>query len=247
MTENMLKLNDDKTEVLVITGRQYVGEQQNTSVKIGEIEIHPTKSARNLGVIFDNGLSLEEHIDKVCKTCYLNIRNIYQVRRYLTENATKSIVQSLVINRLDYANLLLYNLQQYSIKKLQKVQNAAARLVCKVGRREHISPRLYELHWLKVKYRIQYKLNTLTYACIKGMAPQYLCDLLQIKEPERNLRSSAEIILAHRMDPTKLRQPGLRAFMNASVVLWNKLPTHVKNVDNITIFKKCLKTYLFQL
>ena len=78
------------------------------------------------------------------------------------------------------------------------------------------------------------------------MAPQYLCDLLQIKEPERDLRSSVEIVLVHRMDLRKLRQPGQRAFMDTSVALWNKLQSYVRNAENMAIFKKRLKTHLFQ-
>ena len=103
----MLKLNDDKTEVIVVSGKNHRNEQLNTVIKIGDIEIAPTKSARNLGVTIDNMLSLEDHIDKLCRTCYLNIRIIYKFRRYLTESATKTIVQSLVIDRLDYANSVL--------------------------------------------------------------------------------------------------------------------------------------------
>ena len=78
------------------------------------------------------------------------------------------------------------------------------------------------------------------------MAPQYLSDLLEIRTLGRDLRSTAEVILTNKMDTKRLKQPGQRSFTNSSVYLWNKLPKEIKNADNITYFKKRLKTHLFR-
>ncbi len=85
----------------------------------------------------------------------------------------------------------------YQIAKLQRVQNSAARLVYMVPKFVHISPLLKELHWLPVKYRIEFKILTLTFQAIHGLAREYLRDLIQFRElPNYNLRMSNEILLA---------------------------------------------------
>ena len=77
------------------------------------------------------------------------------IRPCLTQKAAVRLVYYLVISRIDYANCLLYDLPQCLIAKLQRVQNAAARLVVRCHRCEHITPVLMKLHWLPVKQRVQ--------------------------------------------------------------------------------------------
>ena len=67
------------------------------------------------------------------------------------------------------------------IAKLQRVQNAAARLIFGIRKFSHITPAFYELHWLPVSLRIDYKILLLTFKCIYGLAPTYLSDLISIK------------------------------------------------------------------
>jgi hypothetical protein len=99
----------------------------------------------------------------------------------------------------------LYGLPAYQIAKLQRVQNAAARLVYMVPKFAHISPYLMELHWLPVKFRIEFKVLTLTFQAIHGLAPKYLCELIRIKEQSNyHLRSSEEIILADHQESLSL-------------------------------------------
>ena len=102
---------------------------------------------------------------------------------------TVIIVQALVIFRLDYCNSLLCGLPTILIKRLQRVQNAAARVIAKAGRRDHISPILFKLHCLPVEFRIKYKVLLLTYRALHGLAPTYITALLVPYTPPRTLRS----------------------------------------------------------
>jgi len=83
---------------------------------------------------------------------------------------------SLELSRLDYGNATLAGIPMYQLKRLQSVLNAAARLVFSSPRRDHVSPLLSQLYWLKAPERIQYKLAVLVYKCLNGMAPSYLAD-----------------------------------------------------------------------
>ena len=109
-------------------------------------------------------------------------------------------------------NSILYGLPAYQIAKLQRVQNTAARLVYMIPKFTHISPYLKELHWLPVKFRIEFKITISTFQAIHGLAPKYLCELIRIKEQSSyHLRSSEEIILLQRSEKSLTRH-GDRAF-----------------------------------
>ena len=110
----------------------------------------------------------------------------------------KSLVHAFVTSRLDYCNSLLYGLPSSQLAKVQRVQNAAARVVCRLPKFCRITPVLQELHWLPIKFRIQFKILVITFKAIHGMAPDYICNLISIKKKSRyNLRSEDTV----RLDP----------------------------------------------
>ena len=101
---------------------------------------------------------MESQVASVAKTCYYQIRNIGQIRSFITSDACKILVHALVTSRLDYCNALLYGLPQTMLKRLQRVQNCAARLICRRKKHDHVTPLLKELHWLPIDVRSTYKL-----------------------------------------------------------------------------------------
>ena len=148
----------------------------NLSLRVGDNIIFPVTCVRNLGVSMDRGLTMESHITSVTKMCFAQLRCIGQVRRCLNQDATRSLVQGLVTSRLDYCNALLYGLPANQLKRLQHVQNTAARIVSRTCRRDHITPVFISLHWLPVKYRIEYKIFIYVFKTLQGEAPVYMTD-----------------------------------------------------------------------
>ena len=179
MLANGLKLNHDKTELMSIYSRFLSRPPLDEIVVCGET-IVPCISAVNLGVDFDECMTGELQVSKICKS-YFHLRNRSSIRKYLTTNAAHTIVHPLISSRLDYCNALLYGLPKYLVDKLQHVQNSAARVVTFTGKFDHITPVLIDLHWLPVYYRVIFKLLLLTYKALNGLAPCDLSDLLSYR------------------------------------------------------------------
>ena len=139
-------------------------------------------------------------------------------------------------------NLLLYKIPDRLTYKLQLALNAAARVLTKTSKYDHITPILEQLHWLPVKQRIQYKILLLTWKIVHKMAPVYMEELLNLYIPQRSLRSSCQGLF--NVPKTRV-QYGDRAFSVAAPVLWNALPLTLKSIDSVEGFKKHLKTHLF--
>ena len=113
----------------------------------------------------------------MCRGAYLRLHNISRIRRYITEDATKTLIQAFVISKLDCGNALLTGVSCNLLRKLQRVQNMAARVITFTPRREHISPVLRSLHWLPIHRRIEFKILLLVYLCLNDVAPQYLAEM----------------------------------------------------------------------
>ena len=154
-----------------------------------------SKCVKNLGVIIDESLLLEKHISEVVKSCRYHLRELWRIRKNLTENTAKTIVHALIISKLDYCNSLYVNLPAILVAKLQSVLNETARLVTQTLRNNHITPALIQLHWLSVKERIDYKVLTMVYKGMNGLSPEYISELLTLREPCRQMRSSSGNLL----------------------------------------------------
>ena len=188
---------------------------------------------------------MSTHISKVCSTAFFHLHNIRRIRKFLSRETVETLVHAFIASRIDYCNSLLYGLPKRQLDKLQRVQNAAARLVCRLNRFCHITPILTELHWLPVQFRIQFKIILFTFKAIHGLAPQYLSNLLTVKTHTYNLRCSEELLL---FVPVRSKKTlGDRAFVIAAPKLWNALPSDLRRVQSIDAFKRKLKTHLFRL
>ena len=245
MLENKLKLNDDKTEALLCDAKSLVTSDV-TSLRIGEENIDFSTKAKNLGVLFDEKLSMLPQVNNLCKLLFLELRRIGQMASVLNESSLKTLISSCVFSKIDYCNSLLFNLPNEVIDKLQRLQNQAARLVLRRSCREHVTPMLIQLHWLPVKARLTYKTCMLCYKCRHGLAPSYLSELLEEYIPARTLRSQDKKLFRERDRKNVSSRIGARAFSVFAPTEWNSLPLSLKSSESILTFKKDLKTYLFK-
>ena len=243
MLANDLKVNDDKTEILLIGSPYFMRKKPSITFSVGDIAVSSVEKVTNLGVVFDSNLTMNSFIGKKCATCLFYLKSIGKVRKFLTVDATKCLIQAFVISRLDYCNSLLSGVTKQNLHKLQLIQNAAARLVYRQRKFDRITPTLYELHWLPVSQRINFKVLVHVFNSVSGSGPKYLDSLLSYNKQSRNLRSSNSMVLYQHKVRTNF---GSRAFANYGPAVWNNLPTEIRLAPSVAIFKRKLKTYLFQ-
>ena len=244
MSENFLCLNDDKTEVILLGSKAAHQKLSIPHINVGNDNITPAKDARNIGYIFDHVMNCKKQVSSTCKAAWYHLRNVGRVREFLDKKSTEQLIHAFVSSKLDINNALLYGLPETLLRKLQTVQNGAARLVMKLPKHCHITPTLAELHWLPVKKRINYKILLTVFKALHNQAPSYISEMLRSKEDScHSLRSNVKNLLV--IPRSNSVQYGDRNFRNVAPILWNKLPQDMRNCDDLNNFKRSLKTLLF--
>lgn len=245
MEHNRLKMNDSKTGFIQFGSAKQLCESVTQTLSVNKCEISKVNVTKYLGVYLDKNLTMKSHIQSKCRSAVANYRRIASIRKYLTIDACKQIVHGLIISHLDYCNSLLYGLPDCEIKKLQRIQNMAAKLVLNKNRLDSSTACLKELHWLPVTLRIQFKILTLVWKCLNGQPPDYLTDMLKLRTSKHVLRSSAKAILL--IPKTHCKSFGDRSFAVAGPRLWSDLPSDIQFAPTLQVFRTKLKTWLFSM
>ena len=199
-----------------------------------------------------------------CRTAFKQLYNLRRIRKYLTREATETLVHSFIFSHIDYCNALLHGLPKNQINKLQRIQNMAAKLIFRQPKFSHVTPLFTELHWLPVEYRIKFKILILTFKGVHKVAPGYICDMFVVKSFNYSSRSSSSIAdinftngvvqgeisstnVINLVVPKTKRKTFLdRSLAVAGPTLWNELPYRLRQETEFENFKKLLKTHLFK-
>ena len=190
-------------------------------------------------------MSMPPHVNNVCKSAFYHLHTISRIRKYLsTQTTTEILVHAFVTSKLDHCNSLLHNVPKNVIKKLQSVQNAAARLITRFRKWDHITPVLFDLHWLPVSERIKFKILLLTFKALHQQSLTYIQDLIIRYLPSSSL--GASFTLSLNPFSFNLKTYGSRAFSVLAPELWNKLPDDIRSCENLSLFKHKIKTHLFK-
>jgi len=180
----MLKLYSEKTEFIIFASKKSPGRNMTPSLPWHLRDKH----------IFSRTVS-GCNFWQCIVVCNFHIRNIGQIRQFLSKKSCKMLVVALVTSRLDYCNSLLNGLLQTHMLRLKRVQNTAARLICRIKKFEHISRSLQSLHWLPVVFRPRFKLLCIVFRALSGVGPLYLQELICSYRPTCWLRSESKNLL----------------------------------------------------
>ena len=218
-------------------------------MNLGASTVLVQSNVNDLGVLIDSTMSMRDHVHRVCRTSFYQLRQIRAIRKSLTRAASEVLVHAFIASRLDYCNSLLYGINQSLLDKLQAVLRAAARLVMKKLKFDHISDDIHdELHWLPVKQRISFNICMYVRRCLDHEAPAYLPDMLTSVSDVDALRRHRSADRADLVIPrTKTMRYGNLSFAVSGPRLWNALPAELKTLNiSLLDFKRGLKTMLFK-
>ena len=192
-TVNMHKLNDNKTELMLVTSKRTKHlHSLPTSINIGNAQVPFKKSVKNLDFTLDCHLTMNAQVSNIARTCYFELRRLASIRRFLTSTATATLVPAFLLSRIVYCNSLLFGSTHDVTSNLQWIQNYAARVILRLPKSSSITIQLKSLHWLPVKVRSTYKIACLCYHCHSSTAPSYVTGMLHRKPLHtRNTRSSS--------------------------------------------------------
>ena len=191
MSENKLKLNPDKTEFIVSGAKdRYKWLSDSFPVNILSNCLSPTDVVRNLGVLFDAKFCVTNHVNSVIKSCFISLRDLHRIRRFLPIDTSVVIANALVSSHLDYWNSLFRSLSSCKATRLQYVQNALAQFVTAASKLIHITSSLRILHWLPIRQRIIFKTLVLVYKFLTTVQPKYFAQYLSLYKSAMNTKCS---------------------------------------------------------
>lgn len=237
MKNNYLKLNTNKTNMIYLGSKKNLQAFTNLVISQANEVIQPSETVKSLGILIDPTLSMVAEINQRCSSAYFHIRNIGRIKNCLDVASRILLVQNLVLSKLDYCNACFANVPAYQITKLQRVMNAAVRMIYNLRKREHVTPYLNKAHFLPVKFRIKFKLCLLVYKALNRIAPDYMTEMLTEHTP--TLRDGRDIKMLE-FPPNKEKTIYYQMCSD-----WNALPLNIRNLDYLPNFKNKLKTYYF--
>ena len=236
MERHFLKLNPSKSQVIIFHPKAISQKLVFERLLLSDGSYIPiSKEVYNLGFTLDSQLAYSSHISATIAQGYHLIRNIASIRKYLSDDHVKTLVNAIVIAKVDNCNSLLYGISSYDAGRLQKFQNSCARLIYRKRKYDHVSGILKQLHWLPSEARTYFKLLCYVYKCIHDLAPSYLSELIVVRR-YHDLSLSV---------PRCSGKSGDRAFSTAGPRLWNALPADLRLTTTLDKFKSQLKHLFF--
>lgn len=231
------KMNDDKTEIILLGNRRLLRRCTLSSVVIEQCELQIAKCVRDLGVWLDDDLSFDTHVIKVCAAAFAYLRVIGRLWRSLTERHRLILIHAFVISRVRYCCSIYNGVTKSNLNSLQRVLNAALRLT--TGKRKHQSLNLdrTRLNFPDVHALVRLHTACLVRAVLSSGFPLYLRTLLAFHEPVRNLRSSNARLL--QLSPVQ-SAIGMRAFASYAPRIWNSLPQECRQSMDLNAFKRLI-------
>lgn len=244
--DNCLLLNPLKTKLLVVGSvHQLATMRPTTKVMLMGEQIERIYEARNLGLLMDSNLRFEKHVANTVRSCFYKLKVLYKIRPYIIENLRVRLVESLILSKLNYVDIVIGPRLLVKTQRLvQRVQNACARFCFNVPSRAHVTPYLNKNLLLKMKHRRKHHLACLLFGIIKHERPSYLFEKLRwsCNQRPRAARQCAPQLLTHRHRSMAFRG----SFRYSASKCWNNIPPPIRNLQTLHQFRFKLKIFLLE-
>ena len=235
---NQLSLNVLKTEYM------YFASDYNLSnlgifvidpLKIGEQPITRVRSTKSLGVVFDQRLVWEEHVDSLCKRVSSGLAALKQARQYVPQDTLLMIYNAVIKPLFDYCDVVWGNLNKTLMARLQKLQNRAARIITRKGYDVRSADIRKELRWDDLETIRKKHLAVVMYKVVNNKVPSYLINLFEKSNSGYALRESESRLLLPKYN-TEFAKSSSFSFIGAKI--WNTIPYHIRTAPTLSAFKK---------
>lgn len=248
MQSRKLKLNSEKTEILLVGSHIEIGPLTSfREVMVSDTVIPFSEKVKSLGVIIDRDLSLKQNINNIKRKAISNLNNISRISKFIDQPSRMKLVHGLVFSVIDFCNCLCYGLPNSDVHGLQMIINSAARIVTNMPRfsYDRITPVCIQLHILPFKARVVYKICLMTFKALRFGEPKYILNLLSRYMPDTNMNLRS--VEAERLSEPILSRVAYdrRCFQFTAPRLFNSLPCEIRMANSVRSFKKLLKTFLF--
>jgi hypothetical protein len=246
LTSVGLILNCSKTEFIIFAGKANLEVTCGTEIVVNGTRIVSKPFIRDLGVTLDSALTMDRHVNLICKSAFYHLRVISKVRKFLSSTHAAILVSSLAISRIDYCASLLHGISKKLQLQLQKVIHYSIRMVDKLRRSDSVSDALIKRKWLSVPDRVKLRLAVVAFVAFKFKEPKMLASLVSpvVYANERVLRSQSAGVL---MVPRVTKKIGERSFAVAAPELLNALPVSVNREGSKMAFKEGVTRHLWSL
>ena len=238
---NSLKMNEGKTDFMLVGSRQNLKKSINFSFKIGDSTVRPSEKVKVLGVIIDAGLSWGAHVTAVVQKCNRIFVTLYKFRHYFSSDVMKIIIQAYVFPHIIYCLSVWAAAAKGQLHKIQKVINFAARLVTGLKKHEHITPALKSLNWPKIETLVvHHDLMKVFRALMHDDSPVAIREMFTRRSDvsQRQTRASERGDL----HVSKCNQSASqRVFSHRAALAWSALPLSIRDKPTVNAFKAALQ------
>lgn len=241
---NGLKMNADKTQLMVFGTRQQLRRLGPVKVALDDENLEPVECAKNLGVLFDPHLSWHTHVDMIVSRCTGILVALSHHRNLLPHEIMTNIVQTLVLPHIRYCLTVIAPMRETQKHRLEKIMNFAARVISGRKKYDHISDVKRELEWLSIEDQIRYNEGLLMYKVLLNETPKRLYNLFKTNSSIHDIdtRSSQAIHL-----PLVRSEAGKSSMSYRAAKNWNSLPLAVRSAPTIGSWKSAAKTHFIGL
>ena len=248
MSRSFLKLNADKTSVMLFRSKESkkCAKLDSFCLTDGNNKIKAVNKVKLLGVSLEESLNFSDFANRKIQACNFHLRNLRAVKQSIPTSIRIRLVTSLICSTIDYCNALLICSPKYVTDRLQKTLNKAVRFIFDVRKRDHISPYLFRLHILPVIYRVKFKVCVIAYKVVRGTAPPYLREKMEMFKPTYNKILRPGSGRDKWMFQSDVGVHKSSTYVSKMKIEWNELPLEIRRVEDYETFKSKLKTHYFK-
>ena len=235
-----LKLNPSKTEFMIMGSKTKLKSRTTDKLTINDVDFNLRDSITSLGCILDKNLSLKAWISNTVRKCNYALHSIYKIGRYLSASNRKTLVNALVLSKIDYMCGLLANLPKTEINKLEKIQREGIRCIYNLRKRDSIRRHYKALGWNTVEHKIKIRCNSIIHKAISGQGPKYIQEMFSNEVQITGVTTRRGTDRLNILEQRPLSEAHRRSIRIHGPKLYNDLPNKVK-AKKLAAFKSELK------